>query len=350
MGLLSKTVKVKPYFNKSFWEGKGYILPKNENNGKRNSILMEVDVKDLPLHSDVLVKVKCDYCNFVREIRYEHYTKQKHNGNYYCNKCHSKVLLSGSNSPRWNPNLSSEDREERTKTRSKDLSNLRREVLHRDKYKCFCCKTSNKSLVVHHLNGWNWFIKGRYDINNCVTLCRECHNTFHKIYGKGNNCLIQFKHWLGIKYLNFDNTIVNFKKREVYCLETKEVIEDYDYFIKRCCDKKVSTYCKKHYVYYSDYLKNSVDTKIDKRDVPIISLENFCIYRNQKEFAIQTNRKSSSMISQCIHGKVKMAYGLHWDILENYLTNKDENELDSLKYKFFGITKEEIIKHYSKRR
>ena len=76
-------------------------------------------------------------------------------------------------------------------------------VLERDDYKCVLCGTHNK-LKVHHLNGYNWDKENRVNPENGVTLCENCHNEFHKIYGQGWNTLLQFieyanqsgRHWI----------------------------------------------------------------------------------------------------------------------------------------------------------
>jgi predicted restriction endonuclease len=73
-------------------------------------------------------------------------------------------------------------------------------IFKRDGYKCVACgRKSRKWLNAHHLDGWNWFIAGRYEIRNGVTLCSfkgGCHDTFHNIYGRGNNTQYQFDDYL----------------------------------------------------------------------------------------------------------------------------------------------------------
>lgn len=71
---------------------------------------------------------------------------------------------------------------------------IRRRVLKRDDNICQCChkKYNNKFLVVHHKNGADKFIDTRLSIDNCITLCINCHKLFHHIYGYGNNTEEQF--------------------------------------------------------------------------------------------------------------------------------------------------------------
>ena len=57
---------------------------------------------------------------------------------------------------------------------------LRAKVLRRDNYKCLTCG-SNKQLCCHH----NYYIEGNqlweYPLNAFQTLCKDCHDAFHKI-------------------------------------------------------------------------------------------------------------------------------------------------------------------------
>lgn len=73
--------------------------------------------------------------------------------------------------------------------------NFRYLVLKRDNCTCVKCgvrKEPKSEMKAHHLNGYNWHIEGRLDVNNGVTLCNECHLRFHKAYGKGQNTKEQF--------------------------------------------------------------------------------------------------------------------------------------------------------------
>lgn len=49
-----------------------------------------------------------------------------------------------------------------------------------------------KDLTAHHLDGYSWCKEKRLDINNGITLCKECHEDFHIIYGTKNNTKEQF--------------------------------------------------------------------------------------------------------------------------------------------------------------
>ena len=67
-----------------------------------------------------------------------------------------------------------------------------RTVMERDEYTCQICYKTHCKLAVHHLNGYNWDVENRYNPDNGITLCEECHKDFHRIYGRGNNTREQF--------------------------------------------------------------------------------------------------------------------------------------------------------------
>jgi hypothetical protein len=72
-------------------------------------------------------------------------------------------------------------------------------VYRRDKYKCRCCDSGFR-INAHHLNGWSWAVNQRYEVNNGVTLCYSCHDSFHFFFGRGQNTRDQFVFFLYTYY------------------------------------------------------------------------------------------------------------------------------------------------------
>lgn len=66
-------------------------------------------------------------------------------------------------------------------------------IKERDEYTCQLCGVNGGKLNAHHLNSWDTFIEGRYDLDNGITLCDKCHSLYHQIYLKGNNTRHQFE-------------------------------------------------------------------------------------------------------------------------------------------------------------
>lgn len=117
---------------------------------------------------------------------------------------------SGELSPTWNPNLTDEDRKaNEARSSDKQWRACSNRTKKRDNNTCQCCGyQSNKGIVSHHKNGWDNFKEQRYDDNNVVTLCIECHKLFHHIYGYGKNTEEQY-----IEFINDykENTEVTYE-------------------------------------------------------------------------------------------------------------------------------------------
>lgn len=77
------------------------------------------------------------------------------------------------------------------------------EVKKRDNNTCQCC--GEKGNIVHHLNGYSWDIMHRATVSNGVTLCEDCHNKFHYIFGRGENVKEQFFYFKNNKLFKIEN-------------------------------------------------------------------------------------------------------------------------------------------------
>lgn len=62
-------------------------------------------------------------------------------------------------------------------------SELRKIVLERDRWTCQRCEEINIELHCHHITGISQNPIESADIDNCVTLCKECHRDVHKQVG-----------------------------------------------------------------------------------------------------------------------------------------------------------------------
>jgi 5-methylcytosine-specific restriction endonuclease McrA len=60
----------------------------------------------------------------------------------------------------------------------------RKSIFDRDEYICQVCKTSGKYLNGHHIVGVYENIDLIYNVDNGLTLCKDCHLLFHNKYGR----------------------------------------------------------------------------------------------------------------------------------------------------------------------
>ena len=105
--------------------------------------------------------------------------------------------MTGIKSPRWNHELTEEDRLHTRKYQ--EYTNFRKAVFERDGYTCQRCQSKRGGdLVAHHINGYHWDKDNRTEVDNGATLCEKCHKEFHSIYGYGNNDLFQFAQFMDL--------------------------------------------------------------------------------------------------------------------------------------------------------
>lgn len=119
-----------------------------------------------------------------------------------CFKLERLASMIGKNSPNYNPNLTDEERlKNRYRMSDGDFRSWANLIKDRDKYTCQICNQHGGKLKAHHLNGWNAFPEQRFDLDNGVTLCNDCHKDFHSQYGYGDNTREQFNEYAASKTL-----------------------------------------------------------------------------------------------------------------------------------------------------
>ena len=331
MSLITKTVKVSTRANSKYYESLGYEFPRYINKyGKlviNQNEYIEVKVEDLPKNSAIKVFIECDCCGKKYWLRYNQYLMYKRGDKNYCCNCSKTLFNSGENNINWNPNKTQKERI--YKRNYPGYKQFIKKVLARDNYTCKCCgKYESGKAVVHHLDGYNWCIEKRTDETNGITLCENCHDNFHSIYGNGNNTKEQFEEWIGHAIGELEKYNGKLPTgRKVICLETKYIYNS----IKECaldinCNTtsiyrackdietgKIYTCKGKHILYiekYNSMTENEINNILNNKNKPelnaskeIIDLSTKHVYESIKEASIKLNIPYKNIINYCKHRK-----------------------------------------------
>lgn len=139
--------------------------------------------------------VKCSQQDKAVRERTKQTCKEKYGVENYIEVFKGKFIKE--NSPCWKggPEYS------RVERATYEYNTWRTDVFKRDNYTCQKCKSRSKSgsnLIInaHHIKNWKDNPDSRYDPRNGITLCEDCHKSFHSIYGKSNNNEKQLEEFL----------------------------------------------------------------------------------------------------------------------------------------------------------
>ena len=129
----------------------------------------------------------------IQYVSYNKLKEKKFKGCVYC----SYELRRKKELPKWH------------RERNQDkLKQWRESVFERDNYTCQKCgDSSGGSLQSHHIENYLTSEKGRFDVNNGITLCKRCHDpaikgSFHNIYGTYQNNKKQLQEFLQLTSSN----------------------------------------------------------------------------------------------------------------------------------------------------
>lgn len=121
-----------------------------------------------------------------------------------CFRCRYNNMY-GENHPRWNKNLTEEERDNRDEKRRyvQGYNEWKYLVKERDNFTCQVCGQSRGSIVSHHLYSYRSWPELRIELDNGVCLCEKCHKAFHYKYGYGNNTKEQFEEFKCVLWHTF---------------------------------------------------------------------------------------------------------------------------------------------------
>lgn len=107
--------------------------------------------------------------------------------------------VSGDKSNTWKGGITSENKKQRESSQNKEW---RLSVFTKDNFTCqVCFDNSGGNLHAHHIENFSVNVEKRFDVDNGITLCNNCHNpsvegSFHYIYGTRNNNQFQLDEYI----------------------------------------------------------------------------------------------------------------------------------------------------------
>ena len=139
---------------------------------------LKANIKLLSLYINCMVKndLECLECKHEWKATYTTFQSQ----NSGCPEC-NRLSLFGEGHPRWNHDLTKEDREKHRNRNYIPANQLWTKLVYdRDKYTCqFCGSSISGTLNAHHIDAWSTHKSERFNVDNGVTLCETCHKACH---------------------------------------------------------------------------------------------------------------------------------------------------------------------------
>ena len=146
---------------------------------------------------------------------------------YRCYECYKDALSEnkkGKSNYFWKGGV---NRENDILRHRREYKEWRTSVYERDNYTCQCCGARGSKLNAHHINSFADYPELRYDINNGITLCTECHDStedgsLHNLYGTHNTTSEQLREYILNKsnkdiFQTNPNLLYNFNNTKLTC-------------------------------------------------------------------------------------------------------------------------------------
>lgn len=163
--------------------------------------IFRVDKKD---RTTLYAKCKCS-CGNVVDVRISHLVS----GQIKSCGCLFEESVSGENNINWKGGITSELAKARN---CEAYREWQADVYKKDWYTCQCCGCG-KDLRAHHILNFSDHVSLRYDVENGITLCKDCHDvyykgSFHNKYNTKNNTPTQLE-----EYINNKRKTLNIKEK-----------------------------------------------------------------------------------------------------------------------------------------
>ena len=106
----------------------------------------------------------------------------KNSGKYWKNK--KRLDMTGELNAQWKGGIG---RTKQSTSANPEYKKWRRKIFQRDNWTCQTCGIKGVEIQAHHIKSWAKYPELRYEIENGVTLCIECHKLTDNYKGKNKN-------------------------------------------------------------------------------------------------------------------------------------------------------------------
>jgi len=139
-------------------------------------------------------EIECDFCGklFKRNVARINLAEK-----HFCSPNCQRKWFVGEKNPMWNGGIANDSIDRRILI---EYKKWRLRVYKKFQYKCYICG-SEKDIAAHHLYGFKDYPEFRYDVDNGVVLCSECHIGYHAYIRRNKFEIIpdSFSNYIGIK-------------------------------------------------------------------------------------------------------------------------------------------------------
>jgi len=140
-------------------------------------------------------KVKNDLLCLICDHKWQSNFNNFQSSNCGCPEC-SRLSRIGEIHHRWNPNLTDQERLHRDYYYKADNKKWVKAVFKRDDHTCQSCNVRGGKLEAHHIAGWATHKSERFNVENGVTLCKPCHDSYHYDFNPSVIEHNSFYHWM----------------------------------------------------------------------------------------------------------------------------------------------------------
>lgn len=178
---ISKSMKGKSNPHNEEWSIKHSKAMKGKKHTEETKKKMSFAQKGKKLSKKTKLKLRKAYTGKVLSIEHKRKMSIAHIGKIFSDK-HKKKMSEGI--IKHYDKIGRKQYKRSIHVRDKKYLQWRSDVFKRDNWICQTCNRRGCYLEVHHIKSWSFYPELRYDVNNGLTLCKNCHKLTDNYQGR----------------------------------------------------------------------------------------------------------------------------------------------------------------------